>query len=371
MGMKQEKKATEQLFVKRSSSTQTYQLNDIGFRLILIPFFGIAIPIITHMIPPGSLSHWMFKLAYAYTIGIAFVIWQGNRYLLFSLRSYFNWFNRPVKKIIALLLAISFFTIPVSFSLLTGWYHLFNGGRVNWQVVQTSTLIIMICVIFITHVYETVFLVKDSESEMLRNEQLERLKAQAELQALKNQIDPHFMFNSLNTLTWLIEESPARAKVFNEHLADVYRYILQNKARDLVMISEEIHFLNDYFALLRIRYQEAVRLKIDIAEDILEQYMMLPISLQILAENAFKHNEFSLQDPLEITVYFEIDRIVVHNRVSTAPPSMASAHFPEKKSSGIGLSNLDERCKLATGRPLEIRATPSDYRIYVPVLKID
>ena len=162
---------------------------------------------------------------------------------MFSLRSYFDWFNRPVRKIIALLLAVSFFTIPVCVVLLMGWYQLFGGGRVNWEVVRTATLIIMICVIFITHVYETVFLVKDSESEMLRSAQLERLKAQAELQALKAQIDPHFMFNSLNTLTWLIEEAPTKAKVFNEHLADVYRYILQNRSRELVMLEDHLRLL--------------------------------------------------------------------------------------------------------------------------------
>ncbi len=352
--MKQEKKPTER---------EAYQINDIGFRLILIPFFGIAIPVFTGMIPYAHFSHWMFKLAYGYSIGIAFVVWQGNRFLLFSLRSYFDWFNRPVRKIIALLLAVSFFTIPVSFVLLIGWYQLFGGGRVNWEVVRTSTLIIMLCVIFITHVYETVFLVKDSESEMLRNAQLEKLKAQAELQALKNQIDPHFMFNSLNTLSWLIEEAPAKAKVFNEHLADVYRYILQNKSRDLVMISEEIHFLYDYFALLRIRYEDAVLLTIDIDDRALEEYMMLPISLQVLAENAFKHNEFSAAEPLTITVSLEDDRIAVHNRIARKEKV--------KGASGTGLMNLDERCKAVTGMALDMVATKTDFTIYLPVLPIN
>jgi uncharacterized membrane protein (DUF485 family) len=360
--MNREKKAMEPL-VAGKSPTPTYQINDIGFRLILIPFFGIIIPVYTRMIDPGVLSHWAFKLAYAYTIGIAFIIWQGNRYLLFSLRTYFNWFNKPVRKVIALLLAVSFFTIPVSFVLLTGWYQVFNGGRVNWEVVRTATLIIMICVIFITHVYETVFLVKDSESEMLKNEQLERLKAQAELQALKNQIDPHFMFNSLNTLSWLIEEAPVKARIFNEHLADVYRYILQNKSRELVIVSEEIRFLLDYFALLKIRYEEAVRLTIDIEDTVPEQYMMLPISLQVLAENVFKHNEFSAAEPLEIMVSFEQERLVVHNRIAKKEKI--------KGSSGTGLQNLDERCKIATGRPLEIAATKTDFIIYVPIVRID
>jgi hypothetical protein len=348
---------------KKATKGMKHQINDIGFRLILIPFFGIAIPLFTKMIPPGSLSHLTLKLAYGYSIGIAFIIWQGNRYLLFSLRSYFNWFNKPIRKIIALLLAVSFFTIPVSFVLLIGWYQLFNKGVVNWGVVQTSTLIIMICVIFITHVYETVFLVKDSESEMLKNAQLERLRAQAELQALKNQVDPHFMFNSLNTLSWLIEEAPIKAKVFNEHLADVYRYILQNNTRDLVMVSEEIHFLYDYFALLRIRYEGAVRLTVDMDDRTPGQYMMLPISLQVLAENAFKHNDFSDREPLAITVSFEKDRVTVHNRIVQKETS--------KVSSGIGLSNLDERCKLITGLPLEIFRTNTDFTVRLPVLPIN
>ncbi|HTR31618.1 MAG TPA: sensor histidine kinase [Puia sp.] len=351
----------------------TERINDIGFRLILIPFFGIAIPLVTRMIDPHSFSHWMLKLAYIYTIGIAAVIWQGNRYLLFSLRSYFDWFNRPVRKIIALLLAVSFFTIPVCVVLLMGWYQVFNGGRVNWEVVRTATLIIMICVIFITHVYETVFLVKDSESEMLRNAQLERLKAQAELQALKGQIDPHFMFNSLNTLTWLIEEAPPKAKVFNEHLADVYRYILQNRERELVILGEEVGFLYDYFSLLRIRYSEAVRLVLEVDETMFERYLILPISLQVLVENAHKHNEFSLQEPLEIRIWMDgtekstgtaaRPRLVVRNRLAKKEAIRASP--------GVGLANLDDRCKLAVGSPLEVVETKTDFTIYLPILPID
>jgi sensor histidine kinase YesM len=369
-GTKREKMATE-------------RLNDIGFRLILIPFFGIAIPVATRMIDPHALGHWMLKLAYAYTIGIAFVIWQGNRYLLFSLRSYFDWFNRPVRKIIALLLAVSFFTIPVCIVLLLGWYHLFNGGRVNWEVVRTSTLIILICVIFITHVYETVFLVKDSESEMLRNAQLERLKAQAELEAvraqleaLKAQIDPHFMFNSLNTLTWLIEEAPAKAKIFNEHLADVYRYILRNRSRELVLLCDEVGFLYDYFALMRIRYGEAVRLRVEIPEEFLDRYLVLPISLQVLAENVHKHNEFSVREPLEIRVSVEGERVVMRNRVAPKEVVRVATGMGLSRSgvglsrSGVGLSNLVERCRLAMGAPAEVLEAGGVFAVYLPILPI-
>lgn len=353
--MKPEKKATNR--------TEPLRLNDIGFRLTLIPFFGIAVPLLTHMIDAKAFTHWQLKLAYGYTILLAFIIWQGNRYLLFSLRNYFNWFNKPLKKIFALVLSVSFFTIPVSSILLIGWYQLFKNGSINWQVVNTSTLIIMICVLFITHVYETVFLVKESESEMVKNEQLERAKAEAELQALKNQIDPHFIFNSLNALSYLIDESPKQAKQFNQHLADVYRYILQSKSRELVMLEEEMEFLRDFFSLLSIRYGDAATMEIDIERGVLQQYLLPPISLQVLAENAFKHNDFSPSKPLHIKVWFEKEMLFVHNSVT----KKASPKFTAK----TGLANLEKRYKLLTGQSMKFHTTSTDFTAGLPLLKID
>ncbi len=344
------------------SSRDRDQLNDIGFRLILTPFFGIAIPLITGMINGKNFSNWEVKMSFLYTIAIAFIIWQGNRYLHFTLRSYFDWFNKPLKKIVTLLLAISFYTIPVSSVLLVGWYYIFGQGRVDWNVVVTSTLIIMICVIFITHVYETVFLVKESESEMLRNEQLERARAEAELEALKNQIDPHFIFNSLNTLSYLIEARPAKAKKFNDNLAEVYRYILQNKARELVLLRDEMEFLKSYFLLLKIRFEKAVQLELNIPDESLDQFLIPPISLQILAENAIKHNEFSDSQPLVI----KIDQMEDHLQITNSIKKKTL----RKPSSRIGLNNLAERYKLTTGKDIQINQDEKEFIVKLPVLKI-
>ncbi len=347
----------------KDDSTKSLHLNDIGFRLVLIPFFGIAIPLITHMTEATHFTHWELKLSYAYTIFLAFVIWQGNRYLLFSLRSYFDWFNQPIKKIIVLIVAVTFFTVPMSLLLLVGWYQIFKSGQVNWGVISTSTLIIMICVLFITHVYETVFLVKDSESEMVRNEQLERAKAEAELQALKNQVDPHFMFNSLNTISYLIDESPSKAKEFNEHLADVYRYILQNKSRHLVMVQDELVFLQDYFSLQAIRYGAAVLLQTDIPEEILTGYLLPPISLQVLAENAFKHNEFSAKTPLQITLTYHNEKLIVENK--------KMIKLAAKNSAKVGLANLQERYLLTTDKSIDVLETGTSFIVHLPLLKIE
>ncbi|HEY0679254.1 MAG TPA: histidine kinase [Chitinophagaceae bacterium] len=339
------------------------QLNDIGFRLTLIPTFGIIIPIVTGMIDHSAFTSWQIKASYFYTIGIAFVVWEGNRYLLFTLRSYFDWLNKPLRKIFALLLAVSFYTIPISALLLTGWYHIFMKGVVNWDVVTTSTLIIMICVIFITHVYETVFLVKQAESDQLKKEQLERAKAEAQLEALKNQIDPHFIFNSLNTLSHLIDDKPEKARLFNDNLAEVYRYILQNKSRDLVLLREEMDFLQHYFSLLKIRFENAVQLIIPRDEFLFEQYLIPPISLQILVENAIKHNEFSDEAPIIITVSMGEDELIIRNQ--------SQLKTLRKPSSRIGLQNLDERYKLITKKPITVQKTNNEFIVHLPLLKTD
>jgi sensor histidine kinase YesM len=357
-----EKEATKPEGQPKKTDKEIIRLNDIGFRLILIPFFGIAIPLISGMIKDIHFSLWQTKLSFLYTIGISLVIWEGNRFLLFTLRSYFDWFNKPIRKIGALLLTIPFYTIPICVLMLVGWYRLFNQGIIDWNKLGLTTLIIMIAVLFIVHVYETVFLVKEAESEKVKRAQTEKAKAEAELEALKNQIDPHFIFNSLNTLSHLIEEDPGKARLFNDHLADVYRYILQNKARDLVLVREEIIFLNDYFALLKIRFEDAVQLRIDVPNELMDQYLIPPISLQVLAENAIKHNEFNDGQPLVLEISLENNELVVQNNLRKK--------WLRKVSSKVGLSNLEERYKLTTSKSITISQNKHDFVVSLPVLKI-
>jgi len=339
-----------------------YKVNDIGFRLILIPFFGIVIPLITGMIHGKNFSAWNIKFSFLYTIMIALIVWEGNRFLHFSLRSYFDWINKPVQKIAVLILSIAFYTVPISVLLLVGWYKLFSSDPPDWEIINQSTLIILIAVIFITHVYETAFMVKESESEIIKNEQLQRAKAEAELEALKNQIDPHFIFNSLNTLSYLIEEKPFKAKQFNDTLAEVYRYILQNKSHNLVLLREEIQFLQNYFLLLQIRFEKAVQLKIQIDERAFEEFLIPPISLQVLAENAIKHNEFSEDTPLLVELTISNGELTVYNVVRRKAM--------RKASSKIGLRNLQERYRLITSRKISVTETDVDFTVNLPIMKI-
>lgn len=339
------------------------KINDIGIRLVLVPLFGIAIPLITQMVPHEQFSNWQIKLSYLYTISIAFVIYEGVRFLQFTLRSYFDWLNKPFKKIVAFIITIPFYVVPVSVLMLVGWYKIFMNGVVDWSVVRLSSIIILIAVFFLVNLYETVFLVRDVANDKLQQEQLERAKAEAELEALKNQIDPHFIFNSLNTLSHLIEEKPEKAKLFNDHMADVYRYILQNKAKDLVLLREEMLFMQDYFSLLKIRFEDALQLETEIDETLWDQYLIPPISLQVLLENAVKHNEFSETSPLQIQLLFVENELQMRNKLKEKKL--------RKPSSRIGLQNLEERYRLSTGRSIRIERSDDAFTVCLPILKID
>lgn len=143
----------------------------------------------------------------------------------------------------------------------------------------------------------------------------------------------------------------------------MYRYILQNKSRNLVLLKEEIDFLNHYFQLLKMRFEDAVNLDIQLNENFFELHLVPPISLQVLAENAIKHNEFSKAHPITIQISLMGDELMVHNRINKK--------ILPKPSSKIGLTNLAERYKLTTQHTISIKEDESNFTVYLPLLKIN
>ena len=336
------------------------ELNDLRIRQVFIPFFGLIIPNATGMIENSQYSWWELWLCYGYFMFISFTIWEGNRYLLFRLRPRFSWLNRPGRKIIALIISNVFYTIPITVGLVVLWYAFARHSATDWDVILKATALCVVCVVFITHTYETVFLIRSWENDRTKSERLEKERMRAELDALKSQIDPHFIFNSLNTLSHFIEQDPAKAKLFNDFLADVYRYILSNKDRDLVLLREELAFLDGYVRMLQLRFGASLRLITEIPSARLDQVLLPPISLQILVENAIKHNEFSDQFPLNIFIRLGEETIEVKHS--------ARLRRTRKPSSGLGLRNLSERYKVVTDRNIAIDRTGGQFTVSLPVV---
>lgn len=339
-------------------------IDDRLLRLIGIPGFGLIIPQATGLygphrpLGPGALPFW---LGTAWFILLAFVIWHGNRWLLFKTREHTDWFAQPARKLMLLLFGVAFGTIPVTVVMLLAWYHAAGFAAPDWGRIQTVTLANVICVVFVTHVYETVFLIKAREDDRLRAVRLERARIESELEALRAQIDPHFLFNSLNTLAFLIREADGRAATFTERLARVTRYLIACRGRRLVLLTEELEFVDDYGELLALRFGDALSLRCKLRSLRPDRYLVPPVSLQLLVENAVKHNEVSGERPLEVVIRDDGPAIVVSNRRA---PRAASG------GPGLGLRNLAERVRLTGGGELVVDAAAERFAVRLPLLPV-
>jgi sensor histidine kinase YesM len=338
------------------------KLNDDTIRLIGIPFFGICIPHLTGLFGPLPLTDVRYWFGYIFFIGLAAAIWQGNRYLLFRTRQRFTWFDKPVEKLILLFVNNIFYTTPLTVAWICAWYNIAGFG-IKWNTILIVSLINMICVLFITHVYETVFMVKEQQNEQLKNSELQRAKAEAELAALKNQVDPHFMFNSLNTLTHLIKTEPPVALEFTENLAEVYRYILSQKDQTLVLLDDELDFTHKYTDLLHLRFGRALVIHKLFAEPRGKDYLIPPTSVFVAFENAVKHNEISERTPMNIEVDIREDQLLIINSIRERK---SHAH-----SSRIGLQNLDERFRLVTGYGIKAGREDNRFIVQFPLIRIN
>ncbi len=333
-------------------------LNDLTIRLIGIPAFGIIIPNLTGLFGPLGPSDPAYWAGYACFVLLSFCIWQGNRYVLLKQRLHFDWFQYPARKVMVLLAANVLYTAPLTIGWLWVWYRATAFSVPDVNVIQVVTLMNVICVIFITHVYETVYLIRQREDDMLRVERLERARAESELEALRSQIDPHFMFNSLNTLAYLIETRADQARAFCDDLADVYRYILRHKNEALVPLFDELAFAGSYAALMKRRFGNALDIRLDASA--VNGSLIPPISIQVLLENAVKHNAFSESAPLRVDIDVDGDAVTVRNE--KRPLEVL------RPSSKIGLRNLNERFELLTRRGIDVEDEPLHFCVKLPLI---
>ncbi|MFI5154970.1 MAG: sensor histidine kinase [Chitinophagales bacterium] len=337
-------------------------LQDKTVKLIGIPLLGVCIPNFSGIIINRHYTPLQLLLCYAYFTLISFIVWQGNVWFMYSIRKKYEWrYNQYYKIILSLFLANVVYSGLVSSFLLWLWANFSKETFSTWAPLGNTVVVIIIVASFITNMYEIIYLNKEREYNLTRAEQLNIAKAQAELEALKNQIDPHFIFNSLNTLSFLITRDPQNARLYNDTLAKVYRYILGNKEKDLVLLREEVEFISNYFYLLKIRFSEAVNMEIEITDLAAEDFLIPPISMQALVENAIKHNDFTDINPLTINVSVSSNFVIIRNAIKPknyAPPT-----------SKIGLNNLDNRYKLITKRNIIIENNFKFFTVKLPILK--
>lgn len=338
-------------------------INDKPVKLLAIPLLGILIPNLTGIITHARYSTGEIIGSYLFFIFVSFVVWEGNVQLMRMIKRKYKWGHRSYyKTILALFVSNALYSGTSSVLLLLLWLFLSRETYTDWHPIFYTSVIIIITANLVTNTYENFFLNQEQVNALSRVEQLSLAKAQAELIALKNQIDPHFMFNSLNTLSFLISSDPQSAKLYNDTLAKVYHYILRNKDKDLVLLREEIEFISNYFYLLKIRFDNSINMTIEINDVDAEEFLILPISLQTLVENAIKHNEFTDNKPLTIYVSVTSNYVLVRNQVNVKTYPVPTSR--------IGLNNLDNRYKLITGRSILVDDISNLFTVKLPIINL-
>jgi two-component system LytT family sensor kinase len=190
-------------------------------------------------------------------------------------------------------------------------------------------------------------------------EELKRESISAEFETLRNQVNPHFLFNSLNTLTSLIEEDPKTATDFVQKLSGVYRYVLTQKDKDTVTLGEELQFIMQYIYLNKIRFGENLRIHVHIEPKYTER-KIVTLALQMLLENAIKHNVVSSQKPLSIFIGVYDDKVFVRNNLQRK--------IVMNESNGIGLNNIVHRYSFLTKEQVEIVEDDKEFCVSIPLI---
>jgi two-component system, LytTR family, sensor kinase len=233
-----------------------------------------------------------------------------------------------------------------------------------WLNFKESFLILWVLVVVMVLMYNIIMLVfyayyHYAEGQIVEVK-IERKQLKLQFEALKSQLSPHYLFNSLNTISSLIHQDPNKAEDFIRRLADTYQYILNTHQQQLISLEKELEFVKAYYYLLCVRYTEGLNLEINIPEQLLN-YQVPPLTVQILVENAIKHNVFSKETPLNIYLGV-IDNVllkVINNK--TKVPKMV-------KSNHIGLKNIEKRYGFFTKSKVKI-IDKLDFEVNVPIIK--
>lgn len=208
-----------------------------------------------------------------------------------------------------------------------------------------------------------VYFMTKYKSKQLETEELLRMNTQAQLQSIRSQINPHFLFNNLNVLSSLVLKDKDEANSFIEAFSKVYHYILRNQDKELIELEKEIDFLQPYMYLLKQRFPHSVELKTEIDERWKNTYVV-PVALQMLVENAIKHNVLSNTKPLEI-------KIKANGTNSIEVTNNLQPKINKEPSSNIGLTNINQRYELITGRQITVSRSDYEFKVSLPLIEIN
>ena len=341
-------------------------MNKIGREIVKAVIIGIIIFIILqlmNLIVNQSLpSLFSLKWNFIFTLMYSVVLYFANAIIFIQLDKYFEKNRFHLKRLLfgffasflISILAIFFLRIFEDVVLENKTFSEFlkHENPSNYIVAIVITIIVSLLI-------HLIYFYKAYQENRVKQEKIIAGNASAQFESLKNQLDPHFLFNSLNVLSSLIEENPENAQKFTTSLSKIYRYVLEQRDKELVSVAEELNFAKTYMNLLKMRFENSITF--ELPEDFEnEEAKVVPLALQLLLENAIKHNVVSEQKPLHIKITVIGNQLLVENNLQKKETLQTRK--------GVGLQNIVDRYAIISTRKVAIEETNQLFKIKLPIL---
>jgi len=325
-------------------------------RIIGIPLLGTLLGLIYND-PPYQV--WRFLLS----IAITGVIWMGDYAIIMAMRRRLPEASHTWKRVLLSITLVGGYNMLVDTTLceLLIRFKLQNNEYLA-NAFWVRTAMNMGIAFFVGTLYEAGYFFGQWKKQLMETEQVKSQHLRSELSVLKNQISPHFLFNSLNTLVTLIHEDAQQAARFTQKLSDVYRYILQHKDKEVVDLRTELEFTEAYNYLMKMRFEQSIDIRLNVDEGP-RSLLIAPLTLQMLVENAVKHNVASIASPLRVDIYVENGRsLIVRNTLRRKQTVEGST--------GTGLANIKLRYAYLSDREVDVIETREHFLVALPLLEM-
>jgi two-component system LytT family sensor kinase len=341
------------------------RFNDIWLRIIGIPVLAFLSLVIVNY-DELILKHKFSAYSLYYLIILVFfigLIWHINLLIHFKVRKQYEQYNDRKKIIVGWLVRLFLYGVNTFIIIFIGTLVL-NKNETDFTILlfrflQTLSFALLFSYL-IAGFYETRYFIYEWGESFAEAKDLKKLNLQIQVDSLRNQINPHFLFNSLNTLSSLVNSDKAKAEKFIDEMSSVYRYVLLNNEKNLITLREELEFIHAFFELLKTRYEAAIQIHLAIGKVYLD-YLLPPLTLQLLVENAVKHNIVAVNKPLDLKIHTdELQQLIVENNIQQKATSV--------KSNRMGLANIFAKYNLLNQPPVVINQSGRLFQVILPLI---
>lgn len=347
-------------------SDRTWTYTNI-FRFIAVQV-GIACTILLFVCPTCWLT-WegLINLVPEFFVSFIFssVLSFGGNLVVSYFDERISWIDQPIKRIVLTVIyymSYSFVASYIIIAIYAVWDGQIPSDNIPWLELIPYTKMPMWAALIFMSMFTTWSWLKEWRKSALEAEKLKSEKLAAQYQGLKNQLNPHFLFNSLNALSNLVYEDADRSAAFIQKLSKIYRYVLEVQNEELVPLNKEVEFARNYLDLQKIRFEESLQFSIETKEE--NNSWLPPLSLQLLLENAIKHNVASKDNPLLINIIQKEGEVWISNNFQ---PKITT----EENSTGIGLKNIEQRYQVLSDRNPQVKTNENEFLVILPLLKIE